>query len=313
MFQQQVNVQPAPAVEGDFATANPRFVYLAGPGGFVAGAAGVTIGRFVWALPYPTDPNGGPQIANSFGAGPVAGFIHREQQGTITTFLAESGMLVLPGTMLTIMSGGDFWVKNTGAAEAIFGQKAYANLSTGAVTFAATASPTNEGTSSASTIAAATFSVTGSISGNILTVTAVGSGTIVAGATISGTGVVTGTKIASQLTGTAGGVGTYAVTIGEQTVASTTISGTYGLLTIGGTVTGTFDVGDVVTGSGVTAGTTITQLGTGTGQAGTYFVDPTQTVGSTAINAQGNVETKWFAMSSGLTNELVKITDHPLG
>jgi len=56
-------------------------------------------------------------------------------------------------------------------------------------------------------------------------------------------------------------------------------------LTVGGTVTGTFAVGQVISGSGVTAGTYITALGTGTGGAGTYTVSASQTVASTAINS----------------------------
>jgi hypothetical protein len=169
------------------------------------------------------------------------------------------------------------------------------------------------GTSSASSVAGSTFSVTGSISGNLLTVTAVGSGTVVPGATISGTGVLTGTQIVGQLSGTPGGVGVYELNYGEQTVASTTISGTYGTLTVGGTVTGTFSVGDTITGSGVVAGTAITALGTGTGGAGTYIVNNNTVVSSTAINASQNVETKWIAMSGGLPGELVKISAQALG
>ena len=58
-----------------------------------------------------------------------------------------------------------------------------------------------------------------------LTVSAVASGTIYLGMTISGTGVTAGTKIVSQTSGTAGGVGVYVVSV-LQTVASTTITGT---------------------------------------------------------------------------------------
>lgn len=68
-------------------------------------------------------------------------------------------------------------------------------------------------------------SVTGSIAGTTLTVTAVGSGTLYADNTISGTGVTAGTIILGQLTGTTGGVGTYLVST-SQTVASTTITTT---------------------------------------------------------------------------------------
>jgi hypothetical protein len=49
---------------------------------------------------------------------------------------------------------------------------------------------------------------------------------------LSGTSVTTGTTIVSQLTGTAGGIGTYAVSI-SQTTASTTVTGTNNLATLG--------------------------------------------------------------------------------
>lgn len=56
-----------------------------------------------------------------------------------------------------------------------------------------------------------------------------------------------------------------------------TISGT--TLTVGTLNTGTIKVGQVISGPSVTAGTTITAYGTGTGGAGTYTVDISQTVG----------------------------------
>lgn len=313
-IQTVVNNQPAPAVAGDFASNNPNdYSVLAGPGGLVSGPSGVTVGRFQWAVP-PDDGDGFPAVVNTFGSGPVTGFLAREQQGVISTFLAGSSMSVIPGTEITLYSGGDFWVKNDGAAEAIVGQKAYANFADGKVTFATTATPLAGASGSASTIAAGTSSVTGSILDEVLTVTAVGSGTLYPGTTISGSGVASGTKILSQSSGTVGGVGTYQVSIPEQNVASTAISGTYGLLTVGGTVVGGFGVGDVISGSGVTAGSKITTLGTGTGGAGTYIVDPTQTVGSTAISVSAlNVETKWICMSSALPGELCKISSQPLG
>lgn len=311
-FQTFVGTQPAAAVAGDFADANPRFSVDAGPGGLVAGALGVTIGRFAWWSASAIDPNDTPIIVNSFGAGPVTGFVHREQQGLITQFLAESTMVIPQGFALTLMSGGAFWVVNDGSTEALVNQKAYANFKDGKVSFAATGSAATA-SGSASSIAANTFSVTGSISNNVLNVTVVGSGTIVPGATISGTGIATGTQIVSQLSGTAGGVGTYSVSIAQQAVASTTVSGTYGTLTVGGTVAGVFGIGDSLSGTNVVAGTTITALGTGTGGAGTYIVNNNTVVASTAITAATSVETKYVAMSGGLPGELVKITSHLLG
>lgn len=311
-FQTTVGTLPPPAVEGDFASANPRWNVLAGPGGLVAGPAGLTVGRFAWLSFAGIDPDNAPTIANSFGSGPVAGFVHRELNATITTYLADNGMTIMPGTQATLFSGGDFWVKNNGSTPALFGQSAYANLGTGAVSFGAAGAPATA-SGSTSTVAAATFSATGSISGNVLTVSAVGSGTLYPGATISGTNVASGSQIASQLSGTTGGVGTYALNIGEQAVASTAISGTYGLLTIGGTVAGTFGTGGLISGTGTAAGTYITAPISGSGGAGTYVVNNNTAVSSTAISATTNVQTKFFAMSSGAPGELVKITSHTLG
>lgn len=65
-------------------------------------------------------------------------------------------------------------------------------------------------------------SVTASIAQNIMTVTVVGSGTIYPGAMLVSGGIY-GTMVLSQLSGTTGGVGTYAVSI-NQTLASTTVT-----------------------------------------------------------------------------------------
>lgn len=69
-----------------------------------------------------------------------------------------------------------------------------------------------------------TASFTGSIATTTLTVSAVSAGTIYPSMQISGTGITAGTRIVAQLTGTAGGTGTYTVSA-SQTVSSTTITG----------------------------------------------------------------------------------------
>jgi|GEM_PF-1796152 len=66
-------------------------------------------------------------------------------------------------------------------------------------------------------------SVTGSIAGTTLTVTAVSAGTLNVGQTLSGTGVTAGTTITAFLASSVGGIGTYTVSV-SQTVASTTIT-----------------------------------------------------------------------------------------
>jgi len=61
------------------------------------------------------------------------------------------------------------------------------------------------------------------------------------------------------------------------------IAVTTGILTISGSPTGTWQVGMIVQGTGVPAGTYITALGTGTGGSGTYYTNITTAVSSTAM------------------------------
>lgn len=72
---------------------------------------------------------------------------------------------------------------------------------------------------------------------------------------------------------------------GAGAVVTGAIAGT--TLTVSAVTSGTLAVGQEISGSGVTAATTITALGTGTGGAGTYTVSASQTVSSTAITAVG--------------------------
>ncbi len=309
-WQTSVGTTPAPAIAGDFASANPWASVDAGPGGLVAGAAGVTVGRFGWASYAGIDPDNAPTIVNSFGSGIPTGLVApRAMQALITAYLADSSMVVPQGFGVTLMKGGDFWVKNDGTTQALIGQKAYADMATGKASFAATGAPASA--SITGSIAAQTASFTGSIAGNVLTASAV-TGTIVAGGLLAGTGgggVATGTKVVAQLSGTVGGAGTYAVDIPEQTVTSTAMTETYGTLTVSAVGSGTIEVGGLLAGTGVTTGSVVTQAGTGAGGTGTYYVDKTQSVISGAMTVGNNVETKWIAMSSGLAGELVKISN----
>jgi hypothetical protein len=315
-FQTSVGTQPAPAVAGDFCDTNPRFTVNAGPGGLVAGALGVYVARFAWLSAAELDSDNAPAIVNNFGTGPVAGFVHREQQGLITDYLAEASMKVPEGFPVTLFSGGGFFVKNDGVALAQIGMKAYATFEDGKVTFAAAGAPDTSG-SVTGTIAATTNGFTASIAGNVLDVTAVSSGILEVGTIIAGAGVAAGSQIVAQLSGDPGGIGTYALSIPEQTVASEAMTGSYGLFTAVSGLTGAFAVGDILAGSGgggVTSGTHITAMKTGAGGLGTYIVSPSQDVTSSTITtAAANVETKWVCMSPGLPGEIVKISDHPLG
>ena len=121
-----------------------------------------------------------------------------------------------------------------------------------------------------STSAAAAF--TGSISATTLTVTLMKSGTITIGQSLFGLGVTGETVITGLGTG-AGGIGTYTINLTQSltvrdmnsaAVAATmtgSISGTTLTVTA---VTGTIYPGQTVQGVGVTPGTIITSLGSGT-------------------------------------------------
>lgn len=323
-FQTLAYDQPAIGIAGDRASYNNNlFSVLAGPGGLVAGVGGVLIGAFCWTAP-PVDPNETNQIAYSFGSGSPVGFVARELQGQNSTFLSFAGMTILQGYDVVAYTSGDFLVVNNGTTYCTPGNKAYANFANGLVTFAATGAPTTGASATGSTISsptAGTSSFTGSIADDVLTVTSAptGTGTSTAGVwpgtTLSGTGVSTGTKVLSQITGVAGQQGTYLVSIGGQSAASTTISGTYGLFTVGTlTTTGPFVVGDILNATGsVVAGTTITYLFSGTGGTGSVMVvDNNTVVSSQTISAVSNIETKFFARSGGPAGAIIKISSTTL-
>lgn len=122
-FQKQVYIEPAAAVAGDFASSNPRSTVLAGPGALVADTAGVTVGRFAWA-----DANG--KVTNA-GTGVPTGFVHREQQGVITIWLAEATMVIPAGLGVTLHNPGDFWAATKTVAT--IGQKVFASNTDGTI------------------------------------------------------------------------------------------------------------------------------------------------------------------------------------
>ena len=147
--------------------------------------------------------------------------------------------------------------------------------------------------------------ITGSISGNILTVTAVASGTLYPGQTIQGSGITAGTII-TALGGSA--AISYSITSGGTGYAvgdTVTVTGgiysqqaTYTVATVAaGVVTGLTPVSYGVytvqpgtpattTTSGNGTGLTLTlTFGTGTGGTGSYVVNGTQTVGSETMYA----------------------------
>ena len=105
-FQTQVYVNPAQGQPGDFASSNPMFYQLSSNGKMVADAAGVTVGHFaainddgtVTSLPVSApDPS-------------RIGFVHREANAQIITFLADHSYNIYPGLPVALFAKGDFFV-----------------------------------------------------------------------------------------------------------------------------------------------------------------------------------------------------------
>lgn len=312
-FQKSVNAWQAPGLPGDFASANPRAVALTSQWqdstgathvGFTAGANGLTIGLFAW-LDTATH-----SIASNSGIGAAAGFVHRAAEALITTYLTAYGMTIPAGFEVgNVFAAGDFFVVNNGLTEATPGMKAYANNLTGVASFALTGNPSIGATATSASIAMETLTAIGAITDDILNATTIVTGTLYPGAILAGpSSIASGTQIISQLTGTTGAAGTYLVAPRAQTVANgSTITGSYGLMTVTGTVSGTLGVNLSLTGTSVSSGSAITGLGTGTGAAGTYIVNNSQSIASEGITAWANTETGWYCRSFAQPGEVAKI------
>ena len=321
-FQTQAYVRPAFAVAGDFASANPRDTYVAGPMGLVAGASPPIAGHFAWVTAQTVDWNNAPATAQSTGFGPVSGFCHRAMLGTYSVMpgaggvAADSGNQQLTGTGVELFVSGDFWVTNAGSGAVAYGATAYASLADGSVSFASSTV-----TCATSSVAAASvIAGTASFSGNTMTVSASTGSYIANGATITGTSVPSACKVLSQLSpllaGEAlGGVGRYLLDHTELSIASETIAGTYGILTLGATPSGAFVIGGVLTSSTITGTMHATMLLTGSlGVSGaTIATDVSESASSATVTCAANIATKWFALNSAAAGELVIISNHALG
>ena len=123
------------------------------------------------------------------------------------------------------------------------------------------------------------FLTNAQIDGTTLTFTDIAGVDLVAGMVLSGTGVITGTYIVS-------GSETEWTVSTIQTVVPTTITATSVLLTASGTITGSILLGQRISGGATAANTTIVSSGTGEGNAGTYYVTPSQSVSSFAATSQ---------------------------
>lgn len=296
-FQNRVNLQQAPAVAGDFASSNPRATVIAPEAGFVAGAGGVVVGKFAWV-----DADG--RTVHSYGSAPAApdGFVHREENALITTYLGESSNVIPVGFPVILHRSGDFFGLVEGSTAATKGAAVYAGYSDGSINIGSAPA----GFSATGSIGA-TFTATGS--GTDLT-TSVVTGLISIGDEISGTGVPAGTTIVSQTSGTTGGAGVYVTSVATTASAATVTS--FGIvLNITAVASGTVSVGDPVSGTGVPSGAVIASSVSGTsGGVGIYKISVAATAyaASTTLTGVGGVLTTWTASLAAAVGELTAIS-----
>lgn len=151
------------------------------------------------------------------------------------------------------------------------------------------------GASVSASIASTTATFVGSVAGTTLTVTSVSAGTITPGMVLTSTSttstpsggyqsITEKSTIVAQTSGTTGGAGNYTIS-SPQTLGSVTFTGTLNVMTVSGVISGLLQIGQVLSGTGVTVGTTIYARGTGVGGVGTYYVTNAQTVALTTITA----------------------------
>lgn len=256
-FQSKVNTNQAPGVAGDFASTNPFSSVLATAGALVAPAGGLTVGNFAFVGPA-------GQVSQSYVSGWQIGFLGRNEQALITQFLGESSLVVPEGFPVTLFDGGDFFAYFADGATAL--ATVYADEDTGAPQMQSTNSFTGSvgftGTGSLAT-------VTGVGQLTLATVTAASIVTI--GDVLSGTGVVSGTTITGLVSGTPSTVGAvYSLSTPPTTESAEAVTTASSVLNVTAVADGGLSVGQVISGSGVTAGTSIASFGTGVGGIGTY-------------------------------------------
>lgn len=288
-FQTTVNYQQAPAVAGDFASSNPRSSVVAPEAGFVAGSGGVTVGKFAWIA-------ADGRTVQSYGTAPNApdGFVHREQQALITTYLAEASMVIPEGFPVTLSRTGDFFAKVEGSTAATKGATVYADYDTGAINIGSAATGASVTASIGSTNTAslgATFTGTADSDATRLVVTSV-TGLISIGDTVSGTGITAGTTITGQVSGTPGGAGTYQLSA-SNTASSATVT-SFGTVVKVTSTTGLISIGDTISGgAGFPTGATIVSQTSGTtGGAGVYVISAAgsaYTASATGVTTFGTV------------------------
>lgn len=288
-FQQSVNVELAFGMPGALYDDSP--VRSAPYALNSASAAYNIIGATAFtASSADSGDNSGSAVAAAGGSGAFVGIL--SNKNVYATSGTSSGALnptlALPNwTIGELVSMGHLIVSLPGPAN--IGDKVCYDSTTGALsTYAAKAS----------------FTASISHTTGVMTVSAVASGFLQPGMVLHGAGVE-GVVITGFGTGT-GNTGTYQTNlpVNAADVSSEAMTGdalppvaasvtasiaANGLMTVSAVGTGELQVGQVLSGTGVPAGTVITALGSGVGNTGTYQTNATVVVTSTTITANAQV------------------------
>ena len=142
------------------------------------------------------------------------------------------------------------------------------------------------------------------ISGTELTVGPLASGTIQPGMLLTGGSVAANTYVVSNITGS--GDGSKWVVSQSQTLSSTNLTGTTGIigttLTVGVETSGTVQEGMILSGSGVTANTWIVENLSGSGSGSTWRVSATQFAAPSTID--GNIDVVTVSDTTGFYRDM---------
>lgn len=295
-FPSKVNVLQAPAVRGDFASQNPRASVLSGEGALVAPVGGLIVGNFAFVAKSAN----GDVVSQAYTSGAEIGFLAREEQGLISAYLAGDSLVVPQGFMVTLYSEGDFYAYFGNGATP--GAVVYADETTGAA---------QSGSGTTSFTGEMGFVGTASFATNQMTLATVTSGVIVTGDTVTAASVTAGTTVTGLISGTANTVGAvYGLSTAPGTIAAEAATTASTVLNVTAISAGSISVGDVISGTGIAAGSTVLAVLTGTGGVGSYLISGAQqhTVAETITVPSGNVATKWTVASFANPGEIAKIS-----
>lgn len=272
-FQTVVNNQPAPGEAGDFYGVNPRASVIGGPGMYRAPEDGLIVGNFCWVNPATGE------VSQSYLPGGIIGFLHRENNAVITEFLGEAVYVVYRGLPVTLFDQGDFWARFADGATP--GQAVFADAGTGTPIAGDTAPTTDTFTGSAGFTGTAQMGATLTtiaITANVATLV-VATGYVTVGDIVTSANIA-GLPIGAQLTGPAGGSGTYTFVHADVAAEAGTVASN--LLHVTATVRGALVIGSVVTGGAMAVNSTVTAIPGG----GFYTISGApQTVASGTKNA----------------------------